>query len=205
MKNIITILLLLFCIPVFAQVEVPEIKQYEDADSKLYASKVIEIESKTRKDLINLFKNWASKSFVNLKEVIVSETEDQIVIVYVDKIETSIKVLMTTYPDDMSFYTRLVAEFKEGKMRVSLYDDGNVARSTQGASYENPVVSSRKYLVLDLIKSQEKPNFLKDMTKIKFFKYDVILKYQSHCDAILVSIEEGMKNPTLDSPKRKDF
>ena len=204
MKNLILLPLLICSFSLLSQDVVPDLKSYEDAGSKLYASKVIEVTGKSQKELINLFKNWASTSFASLKDVIVSETDNQIVIVYVDRIKTSIKVLLTTYPDDMSFYTRLVTEFKDGKMRVSLYDDGNVARISQGASYANPAISGRSYFVLDMIKNQEKPQSTKDYTKIKYFKYDVALKYQASCDATLISVEEGIKNPKLTAPKRKD-
>jgi hypothetical protein len=204
MKNLILLPLLICSFSLLSQDVVPDLKSYEDAGSKLYASKVIEVTGKSQKELINLFKNWASTSFASLKDVIVSETDNQIVIVYVDRIKTSIKVLLTTYPDDMSFYTRLVSEFKDGKMRVSLYDDGNVARISQGASYANPAISGRNYFVLDMIKNQEKPQSTKDYTKIKYFKYDVALKYQASCDATLISVEEGIKNPTSSAPKRKD-
>ena len=62
----------------------------------------------------------------------------------------------------------------------------------------------QSFFVLDMIKNQEKPQSTKDYTKIKHFKYDVALKYQASCDATLISVEEGIKNPTSTAPKRKD-
>jgi hypothetical protein len=65
---------------------------------------------------MNGFKNWGGTNFVNLKEVIVSETEDQIVLNYITN-DLYVKSLGTIVTAE--WYVRLVAEFKEGKMRVS--------------------------------------------------------------------------------------
>ena len=85
MKKIITILLLVSISLLGKSQEndtIPDLLPYEDAAAGLFISKVVEVKDKSQKDLITQFKNWASTRFVNLKEVIVSETDNQIVLNY---------------------------------------------------------------------------------------------------------------------------
>jgi hypothetical protein len=95
---------------------------YQKQDEYLVYSKVIDFTGKSKIEIMNGFKNWGGTNFVNLKEVIVSETEDQIVLNYItnDMYVKSLGAIVIA-----EWYVRLVAEFKEGKMRVSFYDDGN--------------------------------------------------------------------------------
>lgn len=95
---------------------------YQKKEELLIYSKVIEFPSKTKSEIINGFKNWGSTSFVNLKEITVSETEDQIVLNYTTK-QMYVKFLGATTVCE--WYVRLIAEFKDGKVRVSFIDDGN--------------------------------------------------------------------------------
>ena len=167
MKRLITIVfVLLFSLNSFAQSDDPETsaywsvrdknKNYGETVSKessettnqpfyqkeeeyLIYSKVIDFPSKSKIEIINGFKNWGSTSFVNLKEVIVSETEDQIVLNYISQ-SMSFKTLGTS--TSVSWYLRLIAEFKDGKMRVSFYDDGNAF--WPGNQYA-PSTSARTY------------------------------------------------------------
>jgi hypothetical protein len=71
---------------------VPDLKPYEDISSRLFISKVVEMPGKTQKEISTQFKNWASTSFVNLKEVMVSETENQIVLNYITNTNTYFKL-----------------------------------------------------------------------------------------------------------------
>jgi hypothetical protein len=96
---------------------------YLNKDELLLESKVLNFEGKTKDELITMVKNWGSTRFVNLKEVLVSETSDQLVIVYIDKSFT-IKTLGMTSAN--SWYIRLVIQVKDNKIRCSAYDDGNV-------------------------------------------------------------------------------
>lgn len=203
MKNILLGLLVLLSISVSAQEEtIPQLKPYEDLASKLYSSKVIEIAGKTQKELQNNFKNWASTSFNNLKEVMVSETDNQIVLVYITREPALVKTIMMTVTIDRSWYVRLVAEFKEGKMRVSIYDDGNVFQPGEYSQYGSvAAVQARTQFVSS---SQTAPTNPKDLMRNKGMMYNVHYKWQQKANATLLSIEEAIKNPTATSPKRKD-
>jgi hypothetical protein len=188
----------------FAQSDVPDLKKYEDENLKLYSSKVIELQGKTQKDLILLFKNWGATTFANFKNVLISETENQIVLVYIEEIPLVVKSLGMAVTDKSKQYVRIVAEFKEGKCRISLYDDGNAPRTTETTIYSNPSVPARSYYMVDIIQKLQKPSTIKDYTKPKFAWYPTAIKYQENLDNLLISAEEGIKNPTATSPKRKD-
>jgi hypothetical protein len=203
MKKIIVLLFLTMSFVSYSQEEtIPQLKPYEDLASKLYSSKVIEIAGKTQKELQNNFKNWASTSFNNLREVMVSETDNQIVLVYITKEPALVKTIMMTVTIDRSWYVRLVAEFKEGKMRVSIYDDGNVFQPGEYSQYGSvPAVQARTQFVSSF---QTAPTNPKDLMRSKGTFYNVHYKWQQKANATLLSIEEAIKNPTVTSPKRKD-
>jgi hypothetical protein len=123
-KVILFALALILSLSVFAQENQPFTidSLYQKQDEYLVYSKVIDFTGKSKIEIMNGFKNWGGTTFVNLKEVIVSETEDQIVLNYITK-DMYVKSLGGIFVTE--WYVRLVAEFKEGKMRVSFYDDGN--------------------------------------------------------------------------------
>lgn len=96
---------------------------YENSEELLLSTTIIEFDSTlSGQDLKVKFKNWASINFRNLNEVLVSETENQIVLNYIDNFiwdagfGGNIKV---------GNYYKLIAQFKSGKMRIVIYDDGN--------------------------------------------------------------------------------
>jgi hypothetical protein len=171
---------------------IPQLKPYEDISSKLYTSKVIEISGKSKKELQNTFKNWAATAFNNLREVMVSETENQIVLVYITEVPVVQKLVGIKVTDIWPLYVRFVAEFKDDKIRVSLYDDGNSLyayfppRSIYISNYSTP------------------PNTKKELTKRDGSWYLAHTVWQEKCDLTIASVDNGMKNPTATSPKRKD-
>jgi hypothetical protein len=203
MKKLIAFVFMCISFITYSQDEViPQLKPYEDLESKLYTSKVIEISGKSQKELLNTFKNWAGTTFVNLREVMVSETDNQIVLVYIEKVPVSMKVLLTNFNDVWSLYVRLVAEFKDGKMRVSLYDDGNVFKPGTYSQYGNvPATQARSFYISSF---QTPPKTAKELTKRTGAWYLTHTKWQEKCDLTIASVDNGMKNPTATSPKRKD-
>ena len=106
---------------------------YQDPAELLLYSEVALFDSVSKADLIKEVKNWAGVRFVNLKEIIVSETEDQLVLNYISK-DFTYRNGVTA----LDWYIRLVIQFKDGKVKCAFYDDGNVyfynaaaARATQ--------------------------------------------------------------------------
>lgn len=105
-----------------------------DKSTGLIYSKVVSFDSLTQSTLIKKTKNWASTAFVNLKEVLVSETEDQLVINYVTN-AFYVKVLGKSV---VNWYVRLVVQAKDGKMKISFFDDGNVRISANQYAAATP-------------------------------------------------------------------
>jgi hypothetical protein len=97
---------------------------FANKSEKLIYTGVLKFDSLTQKQLISKVKNWASTKFVSLKQILVSETEDQIVLNYIDGSFYSKSLGIKSY---FEYYIRLVIQFKEGKIKCSYYDDGNVA------------------------------------------------------------------------------
>ena len=203
MKNLMIVAFLLVSFASISQDEaIPQLKPYEDLEAKLYTSKVIEVSGKSQKELQNTFKNWAGTTFVNLREVMVSETDNQIVLVYIEKVPITMKVLLSNFNDVWSLYIRLVAEFKDGKMRVSIYDDGNAFRPGSYSQYGSvPATQARTFYISSF---QTPPKTSKELTKRTGAWYLAHTKWQEKCDLTIASIENGIKNPTATAPKRKD-
>jgi hypothetical protein len=170
--------------------DVPELKTWEDINSKLYVSKVIEFEGKSQKDLIVLYKNWASIAFVNLKEVLVGETESQVVIRYILNTSANYKIMGMKGTSGFDWYVRLIAQFKEGKVKVSFYDEGNVPTpSTSINGIIVPGSPSGSYYVCQQV---NKP---KDLNKVNSSFYQYHLMWQNKVDDMVLAIETQLKNP----------
>jgi hypothetical protein len=131
---------LIASVSVFAQEKTFTIDSlYQNKSEMIIYSKVIEFPGKTKSEILNGIKNWASVNFVSLKEVLVSETDDQIVLNYLTK---SFYIKTFGMRSDLSWYVRLVIEFKDGKARVTFMDDGNAF--WPGSQYA-PAVQARSY------------------------------------------------------------
>lgn len=178
---------------------VPDLLPYDDIKTKLFRSKVIEFPDKSQKDLITLFKNWASTSFVNLKEVTVSETDNQIVLNYITKTETYFRLMGVKNSYYMDWYVRLVAQFKDGKIRIQFYDDGNVFKPSQYAGY--PSTPSRNFYVSSFI---TKPESVKELHKSLNMWYDLHCQWQQNILVTVSSCEKGIKDTKLIA-KNDDF
>jgi hypothetical protein len=205
MKKLLVVSMLFASFVSYAQDEevVPDLKPYEDASSKLFISKVIEVPNKTQKELATQFKNWASTSFVNLKEVMVSETDNQIVINYITETPTYMRTLGMRTPLNYSWYVRFIAQFKDGKMKVSFFDDGNVFIPGHVNSYSPPTPATpARNMFISAVTI--KPESVKKMHNSYFF-YDCHYKWQENVVAMLNNCENGVKNNTLVAKLKDDF
>lgn len=170
--------------------DIPELKTWEDINSKLYVSKVMEFEGKSQKELSVLFKNWASISFVNLKEVLVGETESQIVIRYILNTSANYKIMGMKGTSGFDWYVRLIAQFKDSKVKVSFFDEGNVPTpSTSINGIIVPGSPSGSYYVCQQV---NKP---KDLNKVNSSFYQYHLMWQNKVDDMVLAIETQLKNP----------
>jgi hypothetical protein len=177
------------------------VKKFEE--DKLYTSKVIELPNKTQKELVQQFKNWGGTAFVNLREVMVGETDNQIVLNYIIRTYPQIKVLGMKTPMEQGWYVRLVAQFKDGKIKVSIFDDGNTFTAGTYSRYgSTPAVPARTRYVS--IAYTLKPDDVKDIYKPKHAWFQSYISWVENADTMLISIESGMKNDNLKSIVSKD-
>lgn len=141
---------ILFVLAVFfqniasAQKEVMHIDSfYQNRTEYLIHSEVIQIDSTATTELIKRVKNWAGVTFVNTNEVLVNETEDQLVFNYIDK-----SFYMTSFMGNVlvSWYIRLVVQVKDNKLRLLFYDDGNCyIAGTYSNGVATPATPARSY------------------------------------------------------------
>jgi hypothetical protein len=130
MKNALLLFILSISLNSVAQGCLTKDSIFQSIDDKLIISKVINVDSTSQKQLVIKVKNWASTQFVNSKEVLVSETENQLVYNY---IITNTGGMVTR-----SEYIRLVIQVKDNKIKVEFFDDGNVyVPSTQYAAAQS--------------------------------------------------------------------
>lgn len=88
---------------------------YENVGESLMIDEVIKFDSINQITLKRRFENYAGTWFRNYNEVVTSSTEEQIVMLYIESLGS-----------DLNMYIRLVVQFKDNKVRLRFYDDGNV-------------------------------------------------------------------------------
>ena len=91
---------------------------FENKDENLIVSKVMEFGGLKREELKTKVKNWGSTKFVNLKEVLISETDDQMVFNYIDNsffynniylfFYLKVGTIITTKKDDLTKARKLL-------------------------------------------------------------------------------------------------
>lgn len=160
---------------------------YSNKSEHLIYSEIYEFDSLSQEDLNTKIKNWAGLHFVNMKEVLVSETKDQMVFCYLTE-DFFMKTLTTTY---YSWYFRLSIQIKDNKIKVSIYDDGNAlwSRSDQ---YPTP---ARKY--------KFSVNFNEDGTSMKMYTKGM-LEVKKSCVKLSNDINNSIKIAKLDT-KNNDW
>jgi len=125
MKKLLLGALLLLSTSLFSQSFYHIDSLYQDKTNYLIYNTLESIDSLTQDQLITKIKNWGGTNFVNMSEVLVSETKEQLVFNYITS-SFYIKILgMKNYLD---WYIRLVVQVRDQKIKVSFYDDGNAFR-----------------------------------------------------------------------------
>lgn len=106
--------------------ELPLDSFYQDKSTMLIFSNVSLFDSLKQGALVTKVNNWGATHFNNLKEVLVGETDDQLTFNFIDK---SYYIKSLGIKTAMSWYIRLTIQFKDGKIKYSFYDDGNLRTS----------------------------------------------------------------------------
>jgi hypothetical protein len=199
MKKILIIFYLLLSNIAFAQEnneallvdgKLPIDSMYSNKNELILYSGIHKFDSISQSELKNKVKNWASLTFVNLKEVMVSETDDQIVLNYISS-SYYVKSLTKTTVD---WYIRLLIQFKDGKIRCTYYDDGNVRMLPTQYS---PGYSARIFHLKDYFK--EKDGVLVSQKS----SVQGMLNLHNSIIADFNSIKESINNKTID--KKNDW
>lgn len=149
MKNLkvmmMTLMMCLMTIVSFGQLHIDSF--YMDKTQNLIYSEIQEFDSLSQEQINTKVKNWAGTKFVNMKEVLVSETKEQLVFNYITE-TFYIKTLgMSQYK---TWYIRMVIQIKDNKIKVSLFDDGNgFWAGSYSGGVSVPSVQARRYRFSD--------------------------------------------------------
>ena len=138
----------------------------------------------SQSDIKQRVKNWAGTTFRNMNEVLVSETESQLVFNYIEssKFKGALGMIFD-YPE----YTRIVIQMKDGKMKASFYDDGNVFRPGQGTVPSTP---SRSQYIKDNFKGKD---IIENSGPWGKIRYQSVTDYTQRVKITMGSLEKGVK------------
>jgi hypothetical protein len=125
MKNLklIIVTLILSLTSIFSNAQMHVDSFYLDKSEFLIYNVIEVLDSMSQEQIGIKTKNWAGINFVNMKEVLVSETKEQLVFNYTTKY--SIKGI----GQDIIFnhYIRMIIQIKDNKIKISMYDGGNAS------------------------------------------------------------------------------
>jgi hypothetical protein len=185
MKKILTILAILVSSFSFSQRErILSTEFYKDVNSRLVNEKIIIFDSINKQELMNRFENWAGTNFRNYSEVRTSKTDNQITLLYVSN----------------SMYVIMNVEFKDYKIRLSFYDDGNVyIPSSYSGNIYIPGVAARSRHMINYFDSdgvlEYKPG--NGMLNIKGRTASMLISYKTDIEKSIIDIENTIKQKSI--------
>ena len=156
---------------------------YENVGQLLISEKIIEVDSTPQSLLLERFENWGGETFRDYEKVRTSKTESQVTMTYISK----------------GRYINLVAKFKENKVKVSVFDDGNTYKS--GTEYSKPTQARSYYFKDKFNLNNENAGMFIYKTKIGLFNYskiyaDEMIDYKEYVNNTILTIEKSLKNDT---------
>lgn len=92
---------------------------YQNKSNYLIYSVVDTFDTIQRDVLITRIKNWAGLNFVNVNEVLVGETQSQLVFNYINNTYYEKSLMGKLYKD---WYYRLIIQMKDDRIKISIYD-----------------------------------------------------------------------------------
>lgn len=155
---------------------------FEEPSERLLKSIVLESPGSSAKSLKMKFKNWAQSRFVNLEEVLVGETDSQLTINYIEEYSYRAGLGMSV---SISHYVRMICQFKEGKLRVLLFDDGNCFVPS---SQYTPSVSARSYYMDSFFNKDGL--VVKEYTRVQYRR---MLAFNNEINNMLNSVKDILK------------
>jgi len=158
---------------------------YQDSSSLTVFQQVVNTDSVGKTELKKRFKNWGAKQFVNLSQVIVSETDDQMVLVYVVNVPWVVKsAAFGTYNSKIGWYVRLVANFKDDRVRITQTDYGNTGSSGVSARSQRITSWFDRTGKIDPRKNINRPT------------YEMVINWRNEILSTLVSCGDALIQPT---------
>ncbi len=181
MKKLLFIFTLSFVVNANSQYLIDSL--YINKGDLLINQRILVIDSVSREELINRIKNWGGISFVNLKEVLVSETQDQLVFNY---ITSGFYAKSLGIQTNMDWYVRMVIQVKDGKVRIQQFDDGNAYRpGSYSGGVSIPATQARLYHLND---------YFVDGVSRKMYN-DGFAKFKNATKSTLSSLENDLIKP----------
>lgn len=98
---------------------------FEDVSINLLKSQVTEIKSIDQSEIKRRILNYASGTFRDVREVLVSESDDQLIFNFVCSFNFKMQGSAITGPVSFEEHIRLVVQIKNERFRVLVFDDGN--------------------------------------------------------------------------------
>lgn len=126
---------------------------YQDVANRVLYTKVIAADSLSQKEIIQLVKNWAAINFRNLRYTLVGETENQLVVRYIQEGFYTNALIKTS----ALWNILLIVQVKDGKLRYQFTDEGN-AYSSPGL-FAAKVTNDREYYLSSFFNSKKKPGY----------------------------------------------
>ena len=98
---------------------------FEDVSINLLKSQVTEIKGINQSEIKRRILNYASGTFPDVREVLVSESDDQLIFNFVFSFNFKMHGSAITGPVSFEEHIRLVVQIKNERFRVLVFDDGN--------------------------------------------------------------------------------
>ena len=194
-KTIFSVIAILCSNVSFSQETIHIDSVFQNKDENLLFSKVILLDSVSQSNLKQRVKNWAGTTFQNMNEVLVSETESQLVFNYIESSKFS---SMGAYYDFLE-YTRIIVQLKDNKVKISFFDDGNVFRLGSG---NLPSIKARSQYIKDNFKGKE---ILQNSGLAGKPRYQSVTDYYKRVKMTMLSLESGVKKEISQTIAESDF
>lgn len=161
---------------------------YQDVGSYLILEKVIVFDSTmNQKEVMNGFENWAGETFRDYENVKTSKTENQITLTYISDLQGETKM-----------YVNLIVEFRENRMRIRFYDDGNsyVPAVYSGTTKISNAVQSRTFHLKSYFGTNDEIvyNTTANFFNVKEKTVTMLVSFHSKLTATAYEIESYIKS-----------
>jgi hypothetical protein len=152
---------------------------YLDVNSNLFIDTVINFDSILKNDLINSFENWAGVTFRDYEKVRVAKTENLISLVFIEN----------------KHYVKMDVKFKDGKMKILIFDDGNVYEPSTSYSV---AILSRSFYLKEYFKIQGDGERIiyknkKARFNTKYASVSILKEYKNKFDSLIQNISNSIQ------------